>query len=216
MSYTVHNIPFWLRPFVFIFSWIGGFFFYFLNAFFRLVCRIEYEGKEHLDSCPNHIFSVWHDSVNLFFIVHKYFHKPNIFITFPLLYMTPIHVMKKLVGVKELAFGGSGYGGKAALEKVINRLKQGWSTFITPDGPYGPLKHIKKGVLLMSYHSKTPIIPISFHLSKEYRIPTWDRKRYPIPFCKITVIYRAPIWVTDENFDHYRSILKSEMNDLKE
>jgi len=123
--------------------------------------------------------------------------------------------MKKLVGVRELAFGGSGYGGKAAMEKVITRLKQGWSTFLTPDGPYGPIHEIKKGVLLMSYHSKTPIIPISFNLSKEFRIPTWDRKRYPIPFFKIIVRYKPPIWVTDENYDHYRSILKSEMDDQK-
>ena len=125
--------------------------------------------------------------------------------------MTPVHVMKKLVGVRELAFGGSGYDGKAAMGKVITRLNEGWSTFLTPDGPYGPLKEIKNGVLLMSFHGKTPIIPITFHLAKECRIPTWDRKRYPFPFYKITVTYKSPIWVVDDNFDHYRSILKGEM-----
>lgn len=214
MSYTIDSVPVWQKPFLFLFGWIVGLFFYFLNAFFRLVCRIEYVGKEHIDSCSNHIFSLWHENVTLFFIVHPYFHRPNIFITFPLWYMKPVHILKKLVGVKELAYGGSGYGGKAAMAKVINRLNQGWNTFLTPDGPYGPLKEIKKGVLLMSYQSATPIIPITFNLSKEYRIPTWDRKRYPIPFCKITVTYKPPIWVKDKNFDQYGSILKGEMDDL--
>ena len=177
------------------------------------MCRIEYRGKEHLETNPNHIFSVWHENVTLFFIVHKYFHQPTAFLTFPIWYMAPVHVMQKLVGVEEMIFGGSGFDGKAAMEKVINRLKHGSSTFLTPDGPYGPLKEPKKGVLLMSYYSQTPIIPISFHLSREYRIPTWDRKRYPLPFCKIIVNYKAPIWVKDENFDHYKAILKSEMNE---
>ena len=126
--------------------------------------------------------------------------------------MAPTHVMNNFIGVKEMAFGGSGYDGKAALEKVIKRLRQGWSTFITPDGPSGPLKKIKKGVILMSSQGNTPIIPISFHLTKEYRINSWDRKRYPLPFAKITVCYKPPIWVKDEEFDFYQKRLAKQMD----
>ncbi|MBT8218505.1 MAG: hypothetical protein KJP00_01685 [Bacteroidia bacterium] len=215
-GYTVNNIPLWLRPFIFLYGWLGGIFFYLLNAFFRLFCRIEYIGKEHIVNTPNHIFSIWHENVVLFFIVHRRFYKPNIFLSFPAWFMKPIHVMKKIIRVREIAYGASGHDGRAALSKVVHRLKEGWSTFLTPDGPYGPLKVIKDGVLMMSLESSTPIIPVAFHLSRDFRIPSWDRKRYPVPFCKITVVYGAPVSVTEADFDAVRDVLATHMNDPQE
>ena len=213
-QYTVHNIPFWLSPFFYLYGWIGGIGLYLLNATFRLFCRIEYAGKEHIDSTPNHIFCLWHENVPLYFIAHSKFRKPNIWLTFQLWYMKPTHIIKKIIGIQELAYGASGHDGKAALKKVIIRLREGWSTFLTPDGPKGPVKKAKDGVFVMSLKTGVPIIPVAFQLKTDWRLPSWDRKRYPPFFSKLVVIYGKPIVVTKANFEHSKTIITAAMEDV--
>ena len=215
-KYTIHNIPFYLQPFFQLFGWIGGIGFIVFNFPFRFLCRVEYIGKEHVESVPNHIFSLWHENLPLYFIAHPRFHKPNIWLTFPLWYMYPIHVMKKLIGVKELAYGASGIDGQKALASVVQRLTEGWSTFLTPDGPKGPLKELKNGVLIMSLKTGTPIIPMSFEVEGNWRINSWDKKRYPPFFSTLKVIYGTPVVVTSENFESMKMLIASEMDDKKE
>ena len=43
---------------------------YLQNVIHKSLIRIEYVGKEHLETIPNQIFSVWHENVILFFITH--------------------------------------------------------------------------------------------------------------------------------------------------
>ncbi len=212
-KYTVHNIPFYLQPFFQLFGWGAAFLYCIHNFIFRSLCRIEYIGTEHVDSVPNHIFSLWHENLPLYFIAHPRFKKPNIWLTFPLWYMHPIHIMKKLIGVKELAYGASGHNGQKALALVLQRLTEGWSTFLSPDGPNGPIKELKNGVLVMSLKTGTPIIPMSFEVAGNWRMNTWDKKRYPPLFSTFKVIYGKPIIVTPENFEAMKILVAFEMND---
>ncbi len=212
-KYTVHNIPFYLQPFFQLFGWGSAFAYCIHNFIFRSLCRIEYIGTEHIDSVPNHIFSLWHENLPLYFIAHPTFKKPNIWLTFPLWYMYPIHIMKKLIGVKELAYGASGHDGQKALALVVQRLTEGWSTFLSPDGPRGPIRELKNGVLVMSLKTGTPIIPMSFEVAGNWRMNTWDKKRYPPLFSTFKVIYGKPIIVTAENFESMKILVSTEMND---
>lgn len=212
-QYTVNNIPSWLKPLLYVYGWIGAMVYAGSNFLFRSLCRIEYVGKEHIENIPNHIFCLWHENLPLFFLAHAYFHKPNIWLTFPLWYMKPVHVMKKNIGIQELAYGASGLNGKAALQQVLTRLKEGWSTFAAPDGPKGPVKVAKDGVLLMSLKTGTPIIPMSFQLEKAWRFNSWDKKKYPAFFTKFTVIYGQPQYVTAANFEAIKNKISLAMND---
>lgn len=212
-KYTVHNIPYFLRPFFLLFGWLGGIGMCLLNFTFRSLCRIEYIGSEHVDNTPNFIFCLWHENLPLYFIAHPHFRRKHIWLTFPLWYMKPVHVMKKLIGIKELAYGASGHDGKKALNQVLHRLSMGWSTFLTPDGPKGPVRKLKNGVLLMSLKTGTPIIPMSFQVAGNWRINSWDKKRYPPFFSTFKVIYGEPVVVTAENFDQLKINIAKEMND---
>lgn len=209
---TVDEVPTLLLPIFWLYAILGGSWFYFQNIIYSTFCRIEYVGKEHVENSTHRILSLWHDNGPLFFMAHRNFREPNCWLTFPLWYMKPAHVLKKMIGVKDLAYGASGHEGKKALEKVLGRLQEGWSTFINPDGPAGPEKKVKNGVLVMSLKTGTPIIPISFQTTKEWHLPSWDRKRYPYFFSKVVVIYGKPIYVTKENFEEMRMLLSKEMS----
>jgi lysophospholipid acyltransferase (LPLAT)-like uncharacterized protein len=46
-----------------------------------------------------------------------------------------------------------------------------------------------------------PIVPLRFTLSRALELPTWDRKRLPLPFSTIRVRFGAPIYVEESNFE---------------
>ncbi len=121
--------------------------------------------------------------------------------------MKPIHNWLQLSRVKELALGSTGNSGKEALQKVIAFLKNGYSTLITPDGPAGPPHILKTGVLQMSIESGVPVVPLKIIPSCYFTIPTWDKKRIPLPFSLIRVIYEKPILVNNENIESSNKLI---------
>lgn len=214
-KYTVHNLPILLRPFVFLYGWIVGIGFVLLNFIFRSLIKIEYVNVENINDTPNFIIALWHENLPLYFIAHPKFSRPHCWLSFPYWYMKPVHVMKKLIGIQEIAYGASGIDGKKALKQVVSRLREGYSTFLNPDGPKGPAHAMKDGALIMSLKTETPIIPLSFQLEKSWRLPSWDGKRYPPFFRTLKVVYGDPILVTEENLDWAREAVAMKMHDVE-
>lgn len=201
MRYTVQNAPFPLKQLNWLYGILVGGFMYFSYRLIHSTLRIEYVGKENLQTSPNHIYTFWHENLPLHFMVNLHIKEPQIWLQHPMLFMKPIHVCAKLMGVKELAYGSSGNSGKAALERVNAQLKNGYSTMINPDGPHGPIKKLKMGVLLMAKETGVPIIPITMDASSKWIINTWDKKKQPLPFSTITVRYHKPIYIKDNSMD---------------
>ena len=103
--------------------------------------------------------------------------------------------MVKMMGLTEMAYGSSGNSGKEALERVNAQLRNGYSTMINPDGPAGPIKKLKVGVLIMAKETGVPIIPITMDASPKWVMNTWDKKKQPLPFSKIRIEYHEPIYI---------------------
>ena len=83
----------------------------------------------------------------------------------------------------------------------MSYLKKGYSTFVTPDGPNGPARTLKKGVLHMAVQSGVPILPVRVSANRCYRTESWDRKMQPLPFSTIHVAVGIPIAVTTSTLD---------------
>lgn len=189
----VDALPFWLRPFVFLYGVIFGLFLRAILLLFRSTCSISFEGEQLQGPA---IYAFWHDRLVLYFMT---FHRPQgrqVWMNHPDWYMKPVHFnMLHFMGIERLALGSAGSHGRAALEDVVEALREGASTCITPDGPYGPKYEIKPGVLVMARVSRTPIVCVNFEISRSFRLPTWDRKICPWPFAHVRVRYSAPIHV---------------------
>lgn len=211
-KWTIHDIPLILQPLYLIGSYLIAFLIMLRLKVFAWACTLTYLGEEHIQDQPNYILSVWHEDLTAFFISHQRFEQPHIWMSYPLWYMKPVHIMKKWIGIKKLALGASGIDGKKALHEVMDGLREGYSTFIAPDGPKGPLNVLKDGVLQMSLQTNTPVIALSFALEKQKRSATWDRKRYPRLFSKMTIRYSKPVFVTEENYEESRKLISEEMS----
>jgi len=74
-----------------------------------------------------------------------------------------------------------------ALLESLQALSSGRMVLITPDGPRGPAKTIKPGVIFCAQKSGAPIVPISWSASYCFELSSWDRFRIPYPFSKIKI-----------------------------
>lgn len=92
--------------------------------------------------------------------------------------------------------GSSSRGGAAAAREMVETLRSGLDVGITPDGPKGPARQVKEGVLRVAQLSGAPIVPIANAVSRRYEFPrAWDRFQVPLPFGRAAVVYGEPVRV---------------------
>lgn len=213
MALHVNNVPRLLRPFYLAVSFFIALVLYGTCVIIRFSCKIIYEKKEGTHEHQNYIYCLWHHTLASYFTVFIKHNKNHIWMNHPSWIMKPIHYWIYMSGVKELAFGSTGNSGWEALQKIVLFLRKGYHTLITPDGPAGPPHVMKPGVLLMSLETGVPIVTLKIIPSHFFTIPTWDKKRIPLPFCTLRVIYGKPLLVIKDNFENAKKILETELTE---
>jgi len=196
---TLFNTASPLRQMHVLWGWALGLLWFATALLYRLTLQVERKGTEHLAAHGHHIMAFWHENLPVYFHVELKAKRPQVWMQHPALFMTPVHAMIRLMGVRKLAFGSSGSGGRQALDEVIALLREGYSTVITPDGPRGPVKELKPGALIMAAETGLPVLPVTFRVNRQWTLLTWDRKRWPRPFARIVMTVHPPIFVTDAN-----------------
>ncbi|MDE2511888.1 MAG: lysophospholipid acyltransferase family protein [Elusimicrobia bacterium] len=92
--------------------------------------------------------------------------------------------------------GSSSRGGAAAVRQLMEVLESGLDIGITPDGPRGPAREVKDGVLFLAQKLGAPIVPIANGLSRKLVLKkAWDHFHVPLPFGRGAVVYSEPITV---------------------
>jgi lysophospholipid acyltransferase (LPLAT)-like uncharacterized protein len=116
--------------------------------------------------------------------------------------------------------GGVNKGGKQAKQEMIELLKSGIAGAVTVDGPKGPAKQPKAGIIDMAKRSGHPIIPYAAVPEKYWEFNSWDKFRLPKPFTRIMVTYGDPIFVPEETdyeeFDKIKTQLKEALDNAEE
>ena len=88
--------------------------------------------------------------------------------------------------------GTAAQDGAKALVRMIRAVKEGWDFGITPDGPRGPSRKLKPGVLALARKTGAWIVPVCVAYSSAWRLKTWDAMLVPKPFARVVVRYGAP------------------------
>ena len=91
--------------------------------------------------------------------------------------------------------GSSTRGGARALLGAIRALDDGCTIAITPDGPRGPRRDIKSGVVRAAQHAGAMILPLHAVTQSAWRLGSWDRMMVPKPFAEIDLGYGVPFAV---------------------
>ena len=90
--------------------------------------------------------------------------------------------------------GSSKEKGSIAYKAMIKSLKvPGSMLFITPDGPTGPRRKPKPGIIRAAQATDAVIIPTSVFSTKNWGFTNWDTFYLEKPFGKIFIEYGKPI-----------------------
>ena len=156
------------------------------------------EGREHLDALfaggPPAILAFWHDQV----IMGAYYTgtrmaRGGVDVTALTSRSGDGELVARVMrrwGAR-IVRGSSSAGGREAilaLRTVVRRHRS--SPIMVPDGPRGPARHLKRGILVLSRVSGAPVLAMGFASSRDWRLSTWDRMTIPGPFARVSVCVR--------------------------
>jgi lysophospholipid acyltransferase (LPLAT)-like uncharacterized protein len=91
--------------------------------------------------------------------------------------------------------GSSSRGAARALLGAVRELRAGYSVAFTPDGPRGPRRELKPGVVAAAQRGSGVIVPIHARADRAWRLDSWDRFLIPKPGARVTVSYGRPFEV---------------------
>jgi lysophospholipid acyltransferase (LPLAT)-like uncharacterized protein len=115
--------------------------------------------------------------------------------------------------------GSSSRGGPAALAGAIRAAQEGRFIGVLCDGPRGPARRCKPGVVAIARATGLPIYPIGIAARPALSFPSWDRTILPLPFARVLFTGGAPIRIppdaTRDQLESLREHLEAEIERLQ-
>jgi lysophospholipid acyltransferase (LPLAT)-like uncharacterized protein len=103
--------------------------------------------------------------------------------------------------------GSATRGGVEAVRQMLRKGLVGHLA-VTPDGPRGPRRRVKPGVVYLAARTGLPIVPIGIAFRGAWRMRSWDRFAIPHPWgaawCVTTEPIAVPVDVDKEGLEEYR------------
>ncbi len=96
--------------------------------------------------------------------------------------------------------GSTGKGGGRALVDMIRRVRRGEVRYptLTVDGPRGPFRKTKPGVVQLARKLGRPVVPLSFSASRAWVLGSWDRGVLAKPFSRVVAELGHPVEIPPE------------------
>lgn len=93
--------------------------------------------------------------------------------------------------------GSSSRGGANALRAQIELTRNGVSSGLFCDGPRGPARVVKSGIMHLAAATQTELTPVAFSATPCIRFKSWDRTILPKPFAEVVVAFGDPITIPE-------------------
>jgi lysophospholipid acyltransferase (LPLAT)-like uncharacterized protein len=85
--------------------------------------------------------------------------------------------------------GSSSRGGARALLGAVRELQAARAVAFTPDGPRGPRRELKPGVVAAAQRARAVIVPVHAEADRAWRLHSWDRFMIPKPLARVQITY---------------------------
>lgn len=103
-------------------------------------------------------------------------------------------VLRRL-GFSESPRGSSSRGASGLLRAMIRATRRGTVVAVLPDGPRGPARVAKPGVVALASATGAALIPVGVAARPCLRFGSWDRAMLPLPFARVHCVYGTPLHV---------------------
>lgn len=126
--------------------------------------RVRHAGVETMEALPQYIIAFWHEHLTV--MLHARYRKPIEVLVSQSRDGELIASTFGYYGVG-VARGSSTRGATAALRGMIRSARAGTNLVFTPDGPKGPRREVKEGVVYAAQATRLPVVPIAFAAKKK-------------------------------------------------
>lgn len=185
----------------------------------RLTMRLSYRGEQVLADARaesgNYILAFWHSRL----VMMPYVYPGPRLVVLASRHRDSVRLSRILrrFGLS-IAYGSSSRGGVAGVRELLRRVRDGHDVGITPDGPKGPRRRVKAGVIATARFTGLPIIPVAFSSTRGRRLGSWDHTLLPYPFGRGLFLYGEPIRVPrdidEDEQERLRQALEDELDRL--
>jgi lysophospholipid acyltransferase (LPLAT)-like uncharacterized protein len=186
---------------------------YLLVQCITLTLRVRHVRPENIENTPQYIYAFWHAHM-LPLLGRSRWHKPMVVMISRSKDGELIAQTLSWYGV-ESARGSSSRGGGSALREMLRHARLGKNIAFTPDGPRGPARILKEGLIYAAQASALPIVIVAFGARRKKRLRSWDRMIIPMPFTRGVFVYGEPLLVPrDGDIEEWRQTVEKRMNEL--
>ena len=124
------------------------------------------------------------------------------------------------VGLATVRGSATRGGAKASLEMIKKIKDENMCGALMVDGPKGPNRVVKKGIIEIAKLTQVPIVPaVSWSPQKRYlKFNSWDEFRFPFLGTMLVVLFDEPIYVsenaTDEEIENIRLHIENRLKEM--
>jgi len=184
-----------------------------------LTWRLDVRGQEHLDAARDAgvpvVYAVWHG-----LLLAPLWHRRGQGIT---LLVSGHRDGRRLAQAArrwgyQVVSGSSTRGGTTGLRRAVRALRDGGDAAFTPDGPRGPARRVKTGVVVAAQLGRALIVPVAASAAPAWRARSWDAFLLPRPFARVRIVYGRPFAVPAGRVERLRGRerLEEELHRMEE
>ena len=124
------------------------------------------------------------------------------------------------VGVETVRGSKTRGGAKASLELIKKIQNEDYNGALTIDGPKGPNRVVKKGIVEIAKMANVPIVPAVYWSPQKrfLKFKSWDSFRFPLIGTRLVMLFGDPIEIpenpTDDDVEAVRKKTEDELNRL--
>lgn len=110
--------------------------------------------------------------------------------------------------------GSSHRRGARALLEMARWIEEGWNAALAVDGPRGPARIVKPGIVTLAQRTQRPIVPgVARARWRKILWRTWDRYQVPFPFTRAVILLGDPIDVEPNGDADYRETIRKRLEE---
>jgi lysophospholipid acyltransferase (LPLAT)-like uncharacterized protein len=140
------------------------------------------------------IYAVWHDQLLTALFAGR--HRRTVALVSKHQDGSYLATALRMLGIGAVR-GSSSRDGANAMRELL-RLPPGKNVVITPDGPRGPRRKVKSGLIYLGARTGRPVVPTAFVCSSCWMVRGgWSDLMIPKPFSKLYAVAGPPLIISD-------------------
>ena len=155
--------------------------------------RIERHGDDPLDRDAPFLGTIWH--AGLFCAAHRFRDRGIAIAVSQSRDGDRIDAVLMQLGFGPSPRGSSSRGGVSVLAGLIRTAREGRSLGLLCDGPRGPARICKPGIVAAARATGLPVFPIGVAARPALRFPSWDQTFLPLPFARVVWDYAPALTI---------------------